>query len=158
MGPVTIALKALTGKNYLFLAKPVSAFAIVVLHNFWRSFPFAMLFIAAGLTVIPKSLYEAASLDGAKKWQQFIWITLPLLKVHIFIITLMITNWTLQDAETVYSLTQGGPGVSTEMLAVRLFKSAFVYFDVNTGAVLGVILLIIAIIFMFIYNNIMKVK
>lgn len=69
-----------------------------------------MLFLAAGLTMISKDVYEAAIIDGASKIKQFFYITLPLVKNHLFIVVLMITNWTLQDSESCYSLTKGGPG------------------------------------------------
>lgn len=157
-GPVTRLIKLVTGSSIMILDKPNSAMVAVIIHNFWRSFPFAMLFLAAGLTMISKDVYEAATIDGATGWQQFTRITLPLVKNHLFIVTLMITNWTLQDSESVYSLTKGGPGTATEMVAVRLFKDSFVYFDVNTGAVIGIVMLAIAGVFAVIYTFLMRAR
>jgi multiple sugar transport system permease protein len=115
-----------------------------------------MLFIAAGLTTIPTPLYEAATIDGASKWRQFWHITLPILKPHIFIVTLMATNGALQDSESVWSITGGGPGISTETIAVRLFNDSFKNFDLNSASVLGMVLLVIASIFIFLYSRVMK--
>ena len=67
----------------------------------------------------------------------------------------MITNWTLQDSESCYSLTKGGPGTATEMVAVRLFKDSFVYFEINTGLSL---MMCISIIFAVIYYWLTKAK
>ncbi|MFQ6066832.1 MAG: hypothetical protein ACE5K3_06115, partial [bacterium] len=78
-------------------------------------------------------------------------ITFPLTKIHLTIVLLIITMWTLQDAETVYALTQGGPGYSTEVTAVRLFKDAFINFNLSYGATIGVFLLIMSTAFMVLY-------
>jgi ABC-type sugar transport system permease subunit len=69
---------------------------------------------------------------------------------------LIITMWTLQDAETVFALTRGGPGYSTEVLAVRLFKDSFINFNLNLGATVGVILLSISLLFMIAYLRLMQ--
>lgn len=142
----------------MILDQADTALIAVIVHNFWRSFPFAMLFLAAGLTMISKDVYEAAIIDGASKIKQFFYITLPLVKNHLFIVVLMITNWTLQDSESCYSLTKGGPGTATEMVAVRLFKDSFVYFEINTGAVIGIVMMCISIIFAVIYYWLTKAK
>lgn len=157
-GPVTHLIKVITGKNVMILDQAKTALLAVIFHNFWRSFPFAMLFLAAGLTMISKDVYEAAIVDGASKVKQFFYITLPLVKNHLFIVILMITNWTLQDSESCYSLTKGGPGTATEMVAVRLFKDSFVYFEVHTGVVIGIVMMCISIIFATIYYWVTKAK
>lgn len=158
VGPIPGIVKALTGSTFIPLADEHFSMIAVVIHEVWRSLPFAMLFLAAGLTSIPRYLYEAAALDSAGKWKQFTKITLPCLRTHIFIITLMVTNGTLQDSQSIYPLTFGGPGYSTETMGVRLFKTAFVYFEVNFASALGVVLLIIAVIFMFGYHRAMNMK
>jgi ABC-type sugar transport system permease subunit len=148
----------LTGSSFMPLANTRYSIFAVISHEYWRSFPFAMLFIAAGLTTISREIYEAATIDGAGKWRQFQLITLPLLKSHLFIVILMTTNTALQSSEVIYSLTRGGPGYSTETIAVRMFKDAFVYFDANTGAAISVFLLLIATVLMFAYSRLMLVR
>ena len=157
-GPIPYLVRIITGNTFMPLANTRLSIFAVISHEYWRSFPFAMLFIAAGLTTISKEIYEAATIDGAGKWRQFRLITLPLLKSHLFIITLMTTNTTLQSSEVIYSLTRGGPGYSTETIAVRMFKDAFVYFDINTGATIGVFLLLIATILMLVYSRMMLAR
>ncbi len=150
-GPVTALIKALTGNNVVILADPVWAMLTVILHSFWRSFPFMMLFLAAGLASIPDELYEAARVDGTNGWQRFVYLTLPLTRVHLAMVMLVISMWTIQDTETIYALTSGGPGYSTEVLAVRMLKDAFVNFNLYRGAVIGVLLILLSIFFMFVY-------
>jgi multiple sugar transport system permease protein len=110
-----------------------------------------MLFLAAGLASIPDELYEAARVDGTNGWQRFVYLTLPLTRVHLAMVMLVISMWTIQDTETIYALTGGGPGYSTEVLAVRMLKDAFVNFNLYRGAVIGVLLILLSIFFMFVY-------
>lgn len=148
IGPLGQLVQYLSGSNVVVLAHPVWAFVFIILHSFWRSFPFIMLFLSAGMASIPHEIYESAMVDGAGKWKRFTRLTLPLTSNHLAISVLMVTVWTLYDAESIYAFTNGGPGYATETLAVRLFKAAFVNFDLNTGAVIGVILIFMSLIFM----------
>ena len=135
----------------VILADPTWSMLTVILHSFWRSFPFMMLFLAAGLASIPDEIYEAARVDGTNGWQRFWYLTFPMTRVHLGMVMLVISMWTVQDAETIYALTRGGPGYSTEVIAVRMMKDAFVNFNMYNGAVIGIQLILISIFFMFIY-------
>jgi multiple sugar transport system permease protein len=157
-GPIPALVKSITGHSFLPLANPSLSIWACILHEYWRAFPFSMLFIAAGLTTIPSDIYEAATIDGAGKWKQFLTMTLPMLKSHLFIVTLMVTNATLQSSESIYALTKGGPGYNTETIAVRMFKNAFVYNELHTGAAFGILLLAIAVVFIFLYRKILNVQ
>ncbi|TET46302.1 sugar ABC transporter permease [Candidatus Aerophobetes bacterium] len=154
-GPITALLEMITGKHYIILADSTLAMLTIIGHSFWRSFSFIMLFLAAGIATIPTELYEAGKVDGAGAWARFSHITFPLTKIHLTIVLLIITMWTLQDAETVYALTQGGPGYSTEVTAVRLFKDAFINFNLSYGATIGVFLLMMSAVFMIFYFKLM---
>ncbi|MCP4406039.1 MAG: sugar ABC transporter permease [bacterium] len=114
-----------------------------------------MLFLAAGLASIPDELYEAAKVDGTNGWQRFWHLTFPLTRVHLAIVMLMISMWTMQDTETIYALTRGGPGYSTEVTAVRMLKDAFVNFNLYRGSVIGVMLIFLSIFFMFFYLRVL---
>ncbi len=150
-GPLSWLVEKILGHPIVMLAHPTWSMAVIIIHSVWRSLPFMTLFLAAGIAMIPKELYEAAMVDGAGKWKQFFTLTFPLTKIHLVIVLLTITLWTLQDAETVYAMTEGGPGYSTEVMAVRLFKESFLNFDLNSGAALGVLLLLVGLVFMVLY-------
>ncbi len=150
-GPLSWLVEKIAGQQIVMLAHPVWSMLVVIFHSVWRSLPFMTLFLAAGIAMIPKELYEAAMVDGAGKWKQFFKLTFPLTKIHLVIVLLTITLWTLQDAETVYAMTEGGPGYSTEVMAVRLFKESFLNFDLNSGATMGVLLLLVGLVFMILY-------
>jgi multiple sugar transport system permease protein len=153
-GLFSYLLQLMTGRPHVILAEPFWALTTIVGHSVWRSLPFMTLFLAAGMTMIPRELYEAARVDGAGAWRQFCNLTLPLTRRHLFIVLLTVTLWTLQDTETVYALTEGGPGYSTEVTAVRLFKESFLNFDLNRGATLGGLLLAMGVIFMLAYARV----
>ena len=150
-GPIAQFISWLAGGQVVILSHPQLAMVAIIVHSFWRSFPFAMLFLSAGLASIPDDLRESAIVDGVGPWQRFRKVTLPLTSNQLGVALILITMWTLQDAETIYAFTQGGPGYSTETLAVRLLKMSFINFDLNLGATVGVILVIVSIAFMSVY-------
>lgn len=154
-GPITMLLKWIFGQPVYLTLSPDGAKLVIILHSAWRSFPFEMLLIAAGITSIPVELYEAAKVDGASLWEQFRYITLPLTRVQLFSAILMISVWTIQDAEGVYALTQGGPGYATEVTGVRLFKEAFLYFNISLASSIGIALIVLSIIVMTLYLRIL---
>jgi multiple sugar transport system permease protein len=150
-GLATAIAKAIAGKEVIILASPVLSMLTVILHSFWRSFPFMMLFLAAGLASISDDIYEAARVDGTNGWQRFWYLTFPLTRLHLAMVMLVISMWTMQDTETIYALTGGGPGYSTEVTAVRMMKDAFINFNLYRGAVIGVVLILVSIFFVFVY-------
>ena len=156
MGPIAKLIEWISGEQIIILANPNWAMFIIIFHSFWRSFPFVMLFLSAGIASIPDEMYEAATIDGANSWKRFLTITFPLTLSHLKIALLMITMWTLHDAETITAFTRGGPGYSTETFAVRLFKSSFINFNLNFGSTIGVVLLIISLVFIFFYFRLVK--
>jgi multiple sugar transport system permease protein len=151
VGLIQIIIRAITHKENLLLTRGNTALMVMIFHSFWRSFPYIMLFLAAGISSIPDELYEAARADGAGKLRSFFSLTVPMTSNQLGISVLMVTIWTLQDSESVYALTGGGPGYATENIAVRVFKASFVNFDLNTGAALCIVLILLSLIFMFLY-------
>ena len=93
--------------------------------NIWRGIPFIALSVLSGLQTIPNELYESSSIDGAGTFKSFLHITLPLVMSVILVSTLISTIWTINDFETVYLLTGGGPGQSTYTIPITSFKYAF---------------------------------
>lgn len=151
LGPVAQVIKWLTGKEALFLVDPDLALLTIILHSAWRSFPLEMLLISAGIASIEQELYDAAKVDGAGAWSRFRHITLPLTRSSLVTAILVITIWTLQDAEGAYSLTFGGPGYATEVTGVRLFKEAFIYFNLGIASTIGSALILLSVLFMVLY-------
>ena len=119
--------------------------------NVWRGTAFSMILLYAGLLVIPRSLYEAAAVDGATALKQFWYITLPQLRPILLINTILISIFTLNTFDLILPLTGGGPGRATEVLALYAYNTVFRNFDLSNGAVLAVLLLLISLVFTFFY-------
>jgi ABC-type sugar transport system permease subunit len=127
----------------LFLATEKWAVVSVIVVKIWRSFPFMMISMLAGLTTISQDLYESASIDGAGKWDSFWNITLPQLKMISIVCWILMTIWCFNDFETIWLLTQGGPANATENLIVIAYKYTFIKNSVGIGSAIAIVSLII---------------
>jgi multiple sugar transport system permease protein len=134
-----------------WLSDPDIAIWSAVLANVWRGTAFSMILLYAGLVVIPASLYEAAAVDGATAFRQFLHVTLPQLRPILLINTILISIFTLNTFDLILALTGGGPGRATEVLSLYAYDTVFRNFDLSNGAVLAVILLLISLAFTFFY-------
>lgn len=134
-----------------WLSDPQIAIWSAVIANVWRGTAFSMILLYAGLLVIPRSLYEAAAVDGATAFKQLWYITLPQLRPILLINTILISIFTLNTFDLILPLTGGGPGRATEVLALYAYNTIFRNFDLSNGAVLAVILLMISLVFTFFY-------
>lgn len=132
-----------------FLSEDHWAIATVIAIKIWRSVPFMMLSLLAALQSIDKSLYEAASIDGATKWQSFVFVTLPQLRGVSVVLCLLMMIWTVNDFDTPWLLTQGGPANSTQNLVVLSYLYTFNRSNVGMGAATALVTLIILMILVF---------
>ncbi|MFM7534121.1 MAG: carbohydrate ABC transporter permease, partial [Rubrivivax sp.] len=107
----------------MWLLSPAWAFAAICLTIIWKTSSFMALILLAGLQMIPRSLYEAAEVDGASRWQQFWQITIPMLMPSIIVALVFRTITALQTFDIPYTMTKGGPGNSTETLAMLIHKN-----------------------------------
>jgi multiple sugar transport system permease protein len=103
------------GPNWL--NDPTIALSMAIAVHIWKSLPFWTLILIAGRMAIPDDLYEAASVDGATKWQKFKYVTWPSLRTLYITSTILSMIWTLGDFNSVYLLTGGGPADLTHVLA-----------------------------------------
>jgi multiple sugar transport system permease protein len=108
-----------------WLVAPQRALLLIVLADLWATVPMISLLFLAGLQSIPMELYDAAKVDGATDWQQFISITLPMLS-HVFMISLVLkTIAAFSLFDLVYLLTGGGPANSTQVVGYYLYVQGF---------------------------------
>jgi multiple sugar transport system permease protein len=112
---IIFKLTAEDGPNWL--NDPSLALALAILVHIWKSLPFWTLILIAGRLAIAHDLYEAASVDGASRWQQFRFVTWPSMQTLYLTCTILSMIWTLGDFNSVYLLTGGGPADLTHVLA-----------------------------------------
>jgi multiple sugar transport system permease protein len=146
VGIVNNALIGLGFKPIAWLTTPVPAFFAICLSIIWKSSSFVALVLLAGLQTIPKSLYEAAEVDGASTWQQFREITLPMLKPAIIVAMIFRTITAIQTFDIPYAMTNGGPGTATETLAMFIHKTTIDALDFGYGSALAVLMFIVSVI------------
>lgn len=126
-GPVNSILAAIGVANPpRWAASTTWALPTIIGLTVWKGMGYYMIVYLAALQGVPSDLYEAASLDGAGKWQQFINITWPSVTSTTFFIMMMLMVATFKSYDIMYITTQGGPGEATKVLAYHIFNSAFV--------------------------------
>jgi len=121
-----------------FLGDPWLARMSTIIANIWRGVPFVAICLLAGLQTISPSYYEAASLDGAGAWQQFRYVTLPLLTPIIAVVMTFSVLFTFTDFQLIYVLTRGGPLNATHLMATLSFQRAIPGGALGEGAAIAV--------------------
>jgi multiple sugar transport system permease protein len=134
-------------ENIAWLAEPGGAMIAMIIADVWKTTPFMMIIILAGLQTIPEEIYEAIRLDGASRWQEFRIITLPLLRPSLALALLFRAIAAFGIFDLVFILTGGGPGGATETVSLYAYTNYFRYLDFGYGAAVIVVsfLLILAI-------------
>ncbi len=134
--------------NASWQSSGVPAFASLVLVTLWIRVGFTMIIYLAGLQAVPKELDESAAVEGASGWQRFRFVTLPLLGPSTFFLLIMNVIYSFQVFDTVFVLTNGGPGVATEVLGTYAYKTAFgAARDQGYGAAIGVVIFLLTLVF-----------
>ncbi len=126
-----------------WLSNPKLAMFSVILVNLWRGFPFVMLILLAGLQAIPRHLYEAAAIDGASKVQTFFHITIPGLRKMIIVALALDIVWEVRRFGLIQAMTQGGPGILTEVLSTYTYKQYFQFFRFEYASSIAVVMSIV---------------
>jgi len=143
-------------ENIPWLANPKTAFPVVIATNIWKGFPFFAISFLAGLQSIPKSLYEAAEIDGANDWTQFVVVTLPHLKTVIVTTTVLRLIWTANTTDLIFTMTQGGPGYTTNVLALYTYLTAWTDLDFGYSSAMAIFLMLVMLVFISIYMRLVN--
>lgn len=140
IGPVKALLQALGLQPIGFFSDPDVVLMTLAFIAVWQHLCFCFIIFLAGLTTIPKELYEAAALDGADRgWERFRRITWPQLAPTTLVVMLLTTIRTFQIFDLVLVLTQGGPAGRSEVILYKTYLEAFSYFRVGYGSALTLI-------------------
>jgi multiple sugar transport system permease protein len=111
----------------------------LVVLEVWHWTPLVMLLVLGGLASLPTDPYEAAKIDGATAWQAFRHITLPLLAPFIVVALIIRSIDALKAFDTIYVITQGGPGQASETINIFLYLQAFAFYDVGYASAVVVV-------------------
>jgi multiple sugar transport system permease protein len=124
-------------ENINFLGDPTLARACVIFANIWRGIPFVGITLLAGLQTVSPSLYEAATLDGASRWQLFRYITYPLLTPIIAVVMTFSILFTFTDFQLIWAMTRGGPVNATHLMATYSYQKAILGGQLGEGAAIS---------------------
>ncbi len=149
VGLINILLKnvGITGPNWL--ANPTLAMPSVIVMAVWRNVGFAMVVFVAGMQAIPAVLYEAASIDGAGRWQAFRYVTLPMLRPTILFMLVITTIGYLQLFEEPFVMTKGGPLDATLSVTMYMYQQGFSFFHQGYASAIAYVLFVIVAIVAF---------
>jgi multiple sugar transport system permease protein len=147
-----------TDRYWAPLAEPGLALMSIMVADIWKTSSFAALIILAGLQVIPRELYEAASIDGANPWQKFRHITLPLVKPALLLALLFRTIDALKVFDLVFVMTQGGPADTTNVLQFYGYKKSFAEGMIGYGSTIAVAVFLVSLLLSIVYIRLLGTR
>jgi len=131
--------------KFVWISNADVALLAIAITDIWMWSPFVMLLSLAGLSAIPQHLYEAAAIDRASGWFTFRRITLPLVSPLLLIAVIFRTMEAFKTFDLAYIMTGGGPGTSTELIAIKLYNMAFPQWQTGKSCALAYIVLVLII-------------
>jgi multiple sugar transport system permease protein len=137
----------LISQPIVWLGHPMLAMISVAAVNVWQNAPYVAILLLAGLRSLPSEPIEAASIDGASRWQTFWHVTLPLLKPYIVVALLLRTIFEFRSFDNVYVMTSGGPADATSLLSIYTYVTSFVSFDMSLASASSWVMLLFALVF-----------
>ena len=159
-GTLNLALTqlGLPFNNHPWLASARSAFTIEIMVGILVSVPFTVTILLGGLTSIPVTLYEAAAMDGATKWQSLRRITLPMLRPFLQIAVVLNVIYVFNSFPIIWIMTNGGPANGTDILVTYVYKQAFAFGKLGTAAAGSVLMFLMLLGFSILYLFISRPK
>jgi multiple sugar transport system permease protein len=123
----------------LWVYAPETVIPSLAIVETWQWTPFTMLIVLGGLAAIPSDPYESATIDGASAWQMFRHITLPLVMPFIMVAAVLRSIDAFKAFDTIYPITQGGPGTASETINILLYSQAFAYTRIGDASAVVVV-------------------
>ncbi len=156
IGPAAYLLERLGIGAWQPLNSGPGAMALLVIVSVWKRVGYVVIVLLAGLKGIGEELTEAARIDGASAWQSFLWITLPLLKTPLLLVTIVLTLANINTVETPLVVTGGGPADATRVLAIDVYERAFTQFDLGGATALALLIFAANIVLVITYVRLTK--
>ena len=152
-GVVNILARLIPGvtENPQWLQVPSLAMGWVVLIASWKAFPFYSLVILAALQGVSQEIYEAAKVDGASAWQLFRHITIPGIQGALELLVVLAAIFSFKQFTIIYLMTGGGPSGATETIVMRIYNTAFRFYDYSYATALGVAGFIVSLVIAFFF-------
>lgn len=143
----------LISEEWQYMSGKWSAMAVIIVTHMWTWGPIAITLMNAGFKGIPQQMYEAAQVDGANPWQQFRYITFPFMKPSILVSVVMLSMFTMRQMGEILTLTEGGPGKATTVLAIHIYRNLVLYGRPEYASVVGILLMIATVVLVWIIHK-----
>ncbi len=157
-GIVSALVRPFTGAAFAPLGTPLSAMTSLVVADAWMWSPFVMMLLLAGLDGVPPYLLEAAEIDRASPWLRFRTVTFPAVRGVLLLALLFRTIESFNMFDLIYTITNGGPGVSTESVSTEIYDSAFVLFETGRASALGNLSVFVVIVLTRVYFQAIRLR
>lgn len=157
-GPLAHLAQAMFGLSFAPLGDEVGAMASMVVANVWRSYPFALVLMLAALQSIPSEMYEAARIDGATRWQELRYISLPMAGQTALVVLILLTFEYFTLVTIPFIMTSGGPNEATYLLSLRVWREAFTNYHFGYSAATGVVVFCLNLVLALVYIRKFAVK
>jgi multiple sugar transport system permease protein len=145
IGIINFFMNTIGLKSQPWLGSPSLALPAIIVTDIWQWTPFIMLIILAGLHALPEEPFEAARVDGASNWQIIRFITIPMLRNVILVGFLIRIIELFRTFDTIYIMTEGGPGTATETMSIHSYLLGFRFFATSRASAFALIMLAIVI-------------
>ena len=156
LGMINYLLDRLGLERIAFLGKVTTSLASVIVTDIWQYTPFALLILLAGLESLPLEVFEAAKIDGASALNVFWSITLPMMRGPILVTLLFRVMFSFNTFDTIYVMTGGGPGRSSETLVMYAYRLGFEQWHMGESAAAALIMLVLVTVFSRVILNVVK--
>ena len=159
IGKAAPFLQPLGFTRQLWLADPNMALTSIIITDIWQWTPFIFIIVLAGLQSLPAEITEAAIIDGANWFQIIVRVKLPMIRTIIMVTLLLRIIDVFRALEVIYTMTFGGPGLSTEVLSLHIYKTAFTAQQLGYASTIATLLMVIILIFtilVLLYQNPLK--
>lgn len=152
VGIIPYFLKSVFGIGGVhFLESEGWAMVSLIFVAVWRTTGYAVLLLYSGLKSIPLDVYEAADIDGTNGLQKLLYVRLPLIKTQMLIVMIVLTLSYFNNVELAATLTGGGPGTTTTLISLLLYREAFTYYNFGTASALAIMLFVLNLLLVALY-------
>ncbi|MFC5991227.1 carbohydrate ABC transporter permease [Limoniibacter endophyticus] len=151
-------IQALGGSKVQWLQTPSLALAVLIIVNTWKQLGYDIIIYIAALQAVPNELYDAASVDGGRKFHVFRRVTFPLVMPTTYFLLIVSVIEAFQVFTIVDVMTRGGPAGGTTMLVTLLYRIGFSLFDIGQGSALAVMLFVILVVLAFVKSRVLGRK
>jgi len=138
-----------------WLGQPALALITVAVVTVWKNIGYFLVIFYAGIMGINSDLYEAAAIDGASSFKQFLHVTVPSLRPVTFLVVILGTIWSFQVFDLIYTMTGGGPGGATTTIVMSIYQAGFQNYQMGYASAMSVVLLVITMAISIVQRRIM---